>query len=268
MEPAMDVSKLADGALLALPGVAVDRPAFEELLARRIEESGGPEAINATDLLLAFAALAGDKTAVKELDRRLVRAVRQAVVRFEGLQAEEVEQQVRQRVLVGERGSGPKLERYTGRGAIAAWLKAVASSLAIDETRKLKPERHGSEDELVATASSEAGPEVSLLNAQQKKHFNEAFKLALTTLTPQERTVMRMKFVDDLPVEDIGRAFAVHRTTAMRWLEKAQAQVMEETRKLMAARLGLQKREVESMLRVMQPSIAERLSRLLAPIKS
>jgi methyl-accepting chemotaxis protein len=53
----------------------------------------------------------------------------------------------------------------------------------------------------------------------------------------------------------------------MRWLEKAQAQVMEETRKLMAQRLGLRTSEIKSMLRVMQPSIAERLSRLLAPIK-
>ena len=264
----MDVTTLAEGAVRALPGVAVDLPAFTALLEQRVAESGGPEAINAADLLLAFATLAKDPVATKELDRRLVRAVRVAVGRFEGLQLEEVEQQVRQRVLVGDGRSGPRLLKYTGRGAIGAWLKAVAGSLAIDETRKLKPERHGSEDELVATASSEAGPELSLLNAQQKQHFNAAFKQALTRLTPQERTVLRMKFVDDLAVEDIGRAFAVHRTTAMRWLEKAQAQVMAETRALMAERLGLKTRDVESMLRVMQPSIAERLSRLLAPIKS
>lgn len=267
MIPRVDVNQLVEGAMLALPGVEVDRDAFRGTLEQRIAEAGAPEAVNAADLLLAFATLAGDQIATRELDRRLVRAVRTAVARFEGLHVEELEQQVRQRVLVGDKGSGPKLAKYTGRGAIVAWLKAVAGSLAIDEARKLKPDRSANEDELVATASSEAGPEVSLLNAQQKQHFNAAFKEALTRLTPQERTVMKMKFVDDLAVEDIGRAFAVHRTTAMRWLEKAQAQVMEETRKLMAQRLGLRTSEIKSMLRVMQPSIAERLSRLLAPIK-
>ncbi len=263
----MDLTQIAEGAALALPGVEVDQQAFLAVLEQRIAEAGGPDAVNAADLLLAFATLAGDKVATRELDRRLVRAVRVAVARFEGLQAEELEQQVRQRVLVGDKGTGPKLAKYTGRGAIVAWLKAVAGSLAIDESRKLRPDRVVNEDELVATASTEAGPEVSLLNAQQKQHFNAAFKQALTMLTPQERTIMKMKFVDDLAIEDIGRAFAVHRTTAMRWLEKAQAQVMAETRKLMAQRLGLRTSEIKSMLRVMQPSIAERLSRLLAPIK-
>jgi len=259
---------LAKGASLALPGVQVELDAFLVVLKRRAEEAGGAAGINAADLLLAFATLKQDPVATKELDRRLVRAVRGVIGRFEGLQLEEVQQQVRQRVLVGEGSGGPRLAKYTGRGAIMAWLKAVATSMAIDESRRLRPERHGNEDELVATASTEAGPEAKLLNEQQKVHFNAAFREALTTLTPQERTVMRMKFVDDLAIEDIGKAFAVHRTTAMRWLDKAQQQVMAETRKVLGKRLGMGSRDVDSLLRALQPSINERISRLLAPVTS
>lgn len=258
--------KLAEGALQALPGVSVDLDAFAAVLRQRADESGGPEAVNGADLLLAFAALKADPVATRELDRRLVRAVRVAISRFDGLAVEEIEQQVRHRVLVGDGPGGPRLAKYTGRGAIIAWLKAVATSLAIDETRRLHPERHGSEDELVATASTDAGPELRLLNAQQKHHFNAAFREALAVLTPQERTVMRMRFVDDLPIEDIGKAFAVHRTTAMRWLEKAQEQVMAATRKVLGKRLGIPSREIDSLLRALQPSINERISRLLAPL--
>lgn len=260
--------QLAKGAALALPGVDADLNAFSALLRQRAEESGGPEAINAADLLLAFATLRADPVATKELDRRLIRAVRVAIARFEGLQVEEVQQQVRQRVLVGNGPGGPRLAKYTGRGSVISWLKAVATSVAIDESRRLQPERHANEDELIATASTEAGPETKLLNAQQKEHFNVAFQEALTTLTPQERTVMRMRFVDDLAVEDIGKAFAVHRTTAMRWLERAQQQVMAATRKVLGKRFGLPSREVDSLLRALQPSINERISRLLAPIKN
>jgi RNA polymerase sigma-70 factor, ECF subfamily len=260
--------KLARGASMALPGVEADLDAFAIELKRRADESGGPEAINAADLLLAFAALRKDPVATKELDRRMVRAVRVSIGRFAGLQPDEIEQQVRQRVLVGDGASGPRLTRYTGRGAIVAWLKAVATSLAIDESRRLKPERHADEDELVATASSEAGPETTLLNAQQKHHFNAAFREALTNLSPQERTVMRMRFVDNLAVEDIGKAFAVHRTTAMRWLEKAQEEVMTTTRKVLGKRLGMRSREVDSLMRVLKPSINDRISRLLSPVKT
>jgi RNA polymerase sigma-70 factor (ECF subfamily) len=258
----------AQGALLALPGVEVDLAAFAVELQRRADESGGADAVNAADLLLAFATMKADRVATRELDRRLVRAVRVALARFEGLQVEEIEQQVRHRVLVGDGASGPRLAKYTGRGAILSWLKAVATSLAIDESRRLRPERHANEDELVATASTEAGPEAKLLNAQQKHHFNAAFREALTALSPQERTVMRMRFVDDLPIEDIGKAFAVHRTTAMRWLEKAQSQVMAATRTVLGKRLGMRSRDVDSLLRALQPSINERISRLLAPIKT
>ena len=260
-------TKVAKGAALALPGVAVNLDAFLVQLQRRGDEAGGPEAINAADLLLAFATLKADPVATRELDRRLVRAVRGTHARFEDLHLEELEQQVRHRVLVGDGTAGPRLARYTGRGAILAWLKAVATSMAIDESRRLRPERHAHEDELVATASAEAGPEAKLVDAQHKQHFNAAFREALTTLSPQERTVMRMRFVDNLAVEDIGRAFAVHRTTAMRWLEKAQQQVMAQTKKVLGKRTGMPSREVASLLRAIQPSINDRLSRLLAPIK-
>ena len=262
------LTKLAKGALLALPGVEVDLNAFLEVLRKRVDESGGPDAINATDLLLAFAASNEDPVATKELDRRLVRAVRVAIARFEGLQGDEIEQQVRQRVFVGDGPAGPRLAKYTGRGAIMSWLKAVATSLAIDESRRLRPDRHANEDELVATASSEAGPETRLLNAQQKKHFNAAFREALATLSAQERTVMRMKFVDGLTIDDIGKAFAVHRTTAMRWLEKAQSQVLASTRKVLGEKLGMPARDVNSLVRALEPSINDRISKLLSPITS
>jgi RNA polymerase sigma-70 factor, ECF subfamily len=258
--------RLAKSAALALPGVAVDLKTFSLQLRRRAAESGGPEAINAADLLLAFATINADPVATKHLDRRLVHAVGVVIARFEGLQIEDLQQQVRHRVLVGDGAGGPRLAKYTGRGALSAWLKAVATSMAIDESRRLRPERLANDDELVATASTEAGPEMKLLNAQQKGLFKVAFEEALASLSPQERTVMRMRFVDGVAVEDIGRAFAVHRTTAMRWLERSQQQVMAATRKALRTRLGMPSREVDSLLRGLQPSINERISRLLAPI--
>ena len=79
---------------------------------------------------------------------------------------------------------------------------------------------------------------------------------------------MRMRYVDNLTVDDIAKTFTVHRTTAMRWLERAQLQVMATTRSLLAKRLGVPSREVNSLVRALEPSINDRISRLLAPIKT
>ena len=254
-----DWNQLAQGAFEALPGVKGNRADFAAVLAKQADEG-----VSDADLLLAWATLKKDPVATRELDRRLVQAVRMTVGRFDTLNADDVEQLVRQRVLVGDGVSGPKLLKYRGKGALKAWLKAVATTLAIDESRKGQPDKHGDDDVLANTASGETGAESKLLHQQQKHHFNAAFRQALTQLTPQDRTVLRMRFVDGLTAEEIGKAFNVHRTTATRWLEKVQKDVMEATHALLAANAGLATSEIRSILRAVQPSLSDRISRLLA----
>src|SRR4051812_6581083 len=99
---------LAKAAAKSLPGIKCELGRFAKLLEQRTAAARAP--LNAADLLLAQAALEGDPAALAELDRRLVRCVRAMAGKFEALAVDELEQQVRQRVLVGDGGSGPRLQ--------------------------------------------------------------------------------------------------------------------------------------------------------------
>ena len=73
-----DWNQLAQGAFEALPGVKGNRADFAAVLAKQADEG-----VYAADLLLAWATLKKDPVATRELDRRLVQAVRMTVGRFD-----------------------------------------------------------------------------------------------------------------------------------------------------------------------------------------
>jgi RNA polymerase sigma-70 factor (ECF subfamily) len=240
-----------------LEGTAADASGFARSLEERFDASK-LEALNLPDLFLAWAALAHDPAALRELDRRL----KACAHRLNSDSLDDVLQVARQRLLVGD-GKKPKLRAYGGQGALVKWLRTVLLSISIDTSRKEKPDQHTSDEQLLAKASSEVGADVSLMKAHHKAEFTKAFTAALQALTPQERTVLRMRFVDQLPIEDVGKTFGVHRTTAMRWMEAAFEKVLADTRTRLGERLKLEGHELDSLWRAFQPSLADRLSRLL-----
>ncbi len=258
---------MADGFQLAaarahktLAGTKVSAAAFAAELKARFKVPEALDALNVDDLFLAFAALEKDEAGLRELDRRL----KACAHRLETDSVEDVLQLARQRLLVGD-GKKPKLKAYGGQGALVKWLRTVLLSITIDTTRKVKPDKQASDEHLAVKASSEVGADVRLMSAQHRAEFTKAFSAALSTLSAQERTVLRMRFVDQLNIDDIGKAFGVHRTTAMRWMESAFQHVLKETRARLAERLKLQPHELDSLFRAFEPSLADRLSRLLPP---
>jgi RNA polymerase sigma-70 factor (ECF subfamily) len=250
-------------ALAAWPTLARRRKDFEAWLLERAPRAKWPE-LNLDDLALVWGALETDAAAVAEVERRLQRVGRAAAGRRGDDEfVEEVLQRSRHRLFVG---TSPRLAGYQGRGALVQYLKAVALSVAIDLSREKKPGRDDHEDDLLQAATTEEAADQRLAHEDQKRHFTRAFRQALARLSPDERTWLRMRFVDGLSIEAVAQAFGVHRTTAMRWLEKAQRTLLDETRRILGAELRLRKSEVNSLMRDMRLSLAENLSRLLPAI--
>ncbi|HEY1086599.1 MAG TPA: sigma-70 family RNA polymerase sigma factor [Archangium sp.] len=234
------------------------RAEFEAWLEARTPRSQWGE-LNLEDLELCWGALRQDRLATIELERRLQR-IAQGAVKGDDEFLAEVLQRVRQRLLVGDK---PRLAAYQGRGALVQYLKAVVLSVSIDLKRAARPAEEAGDDALFAATAGEENVVTRLAQQAHRQHFTAAFKDALETLSAEERTWLRMRFVDGLSVEAVGAAFGVHRTTAMRRLEKAQEQLMAETKRLLGKRLKLPARELDSVLRGLRPSLAENLSRLL-----
>lgn len=250
---------IADAAK-TLPGLQADLAAFRTFAAPHLGED-----VNVPDLLLAWASLQGDRSAIAELDRRLTRVAAGTLPRYgDASVAEELLQEVREKLLVGAKA---KLRAYTGRGALVRYLRAVMTTTAIDRVRKTEPAETSDDDELALVASDERSAESGMFHARAKQAFATAFKAALGKLTAQERMLLRMKFVDELSVEEIGRAFEVHRTTAMRWIEKIRQDVLDDTRAALKQKFQLGERELDGFMGQMELSVAERLSRILPAMK-
>lgn len=246
-------------AMKAFPVLTKRKAAFEAWLEARVDRSEWA-ALNVEDLALVWLALEKDRAALAEVDRRVQRvATAQAGKHGDDFLAE-VLQRVRQRLLVG---ASPKLAAYQGKGALVQYLKAVVLSVSVDLARANKvkaPEAR--ESALMSVAAGDEGADHRLAHASHRAHFTAAFKEALQTLDAEERVWLRMRFVENLSVEAVGAAFGVHRTTALRRLEKAQKTLMTETRSRLGERLDLSSGELDSLLRAMRPSLAENLSRL------
>ena len=249
-------------AVRSLPALGRRKVEFEAWLDERAPRALWPE-LNLADLGLCFLALEHDASALAEVERRITR-VAGPIAGKKGDHdfLQEVLQRVRHRLLVGSR---PRLAAYSGRGSLVQYLKAVVLSVTVDLTRgtTARKETDDADDALASAASGEEGAETGLMRRVQRRHFTEAFRAALATLTPEERTWLRMRFVEGLSIDAVGAAFGVHRTTAMRWLEKAQKTLMTQTRKRLGERLQLEPRELDSLIRGLRPSLAENLSRLL-----
>ena len=254
-----DFLSAAKKAVAAVPDTRASASAFAHELSERC---GGDatklEKVVVADLFVAWASLEQDPAALRELERRL----KASTARIRSGSIEDTLQIARQRLLVGE-GKRPRLQGYSGQGPLVKWLRTVLLSITIDTRRRERPERYTGDHQLLEKASSEAGPDVRMISAKHRGEFTKAFAEALAELSAQERTVLRMRFVDQLNIEDIGNAFGVHRTTAMRWMDAAFQKVLEGTRSRLGERLKIPRAELNSLWRAFQPSLAERLSRLL-----
>jgi RNA polymerase sigma-70 factor (ECF subfamily) len=102
-----------------------------------------------------------------------------------------------------------------------------------------------------------------VLKAHQRAAFKAALQAALAGLGAKERNLLRMHLLHGLSIDEIGRAYQVHRATAARWLATTREALHRETRRLLRARLGLTDPEFDSVLRAVESQLDASFRRLL-----
>jgi RNA polymerase sigma-70 factor (ECF subfamily) len=244
----------------AWPEVTVDAARFAEHAAPFVEGSPLHQ-----DLYLACACVTGDAAALAAFDRRVLSEVDLHIRRIDGAAdlVDEVRQTLRERLLVARGGQPPRIAAYSGRGPIGAWVRVAAVRAAIDVMR-----RRGSEPKLDGNAAARAeapdvDPEAALLRARYQGEYESALRAALATLTPRDRSLLRMYFVDGMTVERIGVVYRVHRATVSRWIFAARTQLLDETYRLLGERLRLSASEFASLAALVQSRLDLSLSGIL-----
>lgn len=234
----------------AWPVAWVEGGQFGRFLARRLDP-GVPARIALgelwiADLYLACAVIAGNRAALLAFDRVLSRDVAPALRSIASHSAgiDEALQLVREKLLVPVDGA-LRLESYSGHGPLGGWLRVSALRVAISEKRRQRPELSADED-LEAMLDLAPNAEIKVLAREASGDLRAALSQAIAAQPARIRAVLRMYYVSNHGVEDIGRVYNVHASTVSRWLAKARADILAHTRAFLVARL--QTSQIDSLL--------------------
>jgi RNA polymerase sigma-70 factor (ECF subfamily) len=235
----------------------VDVESFASHLARRTE---GPPllAAEAGDLLLAFACMQGRAAALRRFDAELGPVV-DKVGRTARLDLEPAafRQRVYERVLVSDGDGPPRIAAYRGAGPVRAWLRMVASRLAVDERRRARPPEQPLPEAVLGHAPH---GELELLAADVRPSFRAAFRRTIEVLQPQERAILRLRYLHGLSVTELAKMQGVHRVTMSRNLTALRQRLLSGIVAAIAHSDGLTPREAEDVLRQVRSRLDMTLS--------
>lgn len=262
------VGEAYDLACTRWPGIAYSPEAFSrDIASLDLQE---PVAERLAELYLVRACLAKDAAATEHFEHTFLRSLVGTIVRDEPQQqhAQEVLEQLRVALLFGAEDGQPKLLGYGGRGSLAGWLRVVASRVSKNhrrgrrraEVRDVAFSRPMREEQQRPTGFAE----LDLLRAQYAPLFHEAFTQALEGLDARSRTMLRMSLLDGTSIEGIGTVFGVHRATVHRWLSDTREALLTRTRELMAAKLGRDHNDLESVFQLVGSAMDGSVRRVLS----
>ncbi|HEY0713705.1 MAG TPA: sigma-70 family RNA polymerase sigma factor, partial [Polyangia bacterium] len=182
------------------------------------------------------ACLEGLPPALAAFEARFVAPLGPGLRRFEASDdfVAEVLQRLRTKLLVGE---APALAAYGASGPLFAWLKVVASRVALDRLREMRPARKDEAgDDVIANgiARTALGPEAELLRSSYGTEFKQAFAEVMASLSTRDRALLRRHLVERLTLEEIARPYNVHPATIARRLESLRGEIARQVR----ARIG------------------------------
>lgn len=216
-------------AVAAFPALRLDGALVGAALGRSL--AGAPaESLEAVslDVVVAAAALEGDARALSHFDALVVAEAKQAAQHLKaGVSfADELAQQMRQRMLSPP---SPKLVDYAGRGSLKKWLRASAMRLGINlASAEGRHRNEGDDDEALGQLqASAASPELKVVKAETAALVTEALRLAFTKLSPKERNLLRLYFLDGVSSTQLAKTYGTHRVTVTRWLAAARATVVD-----------------------------------------
>jgi RNA polymerase sigma-70 factor (ECF subfamily) len=261
-----DLSTLVKQAREQWPQFTLAPERFTGYLRARLAEGDDGAALHVGDLYLACACVDGDPRAIAlfhehylaQLPRLLGRA------RAEPTALDEVRQLLATRLLVSVDGKPARLDKYSGRGPLATWLR-VAATRALSNLRRSRDGRASVEDRSAGEPHvvANADPELALVRRRFGADFHAALATAFASLEPRERNLLRLHLVDRVSIDGLAPIFQVSRATAARHLAAARAALTERTVEQLSGKLRLRRSELESLIRDVRSKLDVSLSAVL-----
>ncbi|MDQ3369296.1 MAG: hypothetical protein M3680_28040 [Myxococcota bacterium] len=272
---ARTVERIAAAGRAAWPDIHLDATLIARGFATRLRDDAAHRsaedvegvAQHDADVYLAMALAAGEPTALRTFESRYVPQIDLALrrLRLPAGTADDVKQTVRVDLLVGE--GTPKIADYAGRGELVGWLRVTATRKALSLLRRTK--REESLDDILLDHWTDGAPDPGTQHLKTKYlgELKRAIHEAFAALEVRQRNLLRQHILDELTIDDLARLYRVHRATCARWVADARAELGKHTRKRLVAALGLERDEVDSLLRFLDSDIELSISRILHDAK-
>jgi RNA polymerase sigma-70 factor, ECF subfamily len=243
------------------PLLKLEYAVFERHCSRLMAEEGEVgEVRHGSDLFLCCACANRDPRAIHAFNEECRAVANAAVIRVNRRSdfVEDVIQDVWNKLLLG---AHPKILNYSGRGPLQAWVRVAATRCALDRCRTQQIAAEHQIDLGNHLASEGMSPELSLTRARYAQPFRDALRRAIDSLSHEERNVLRMHVTGQCSIDQIGRAYGVHRATAARWLERTKQRIFDMARRELSEGFArLTDSEFKSLARVMGSELELSLS--------
>ena len=248
----------------AWPDVAIDAGVVRARLAGL--DTSGLDRAHLGELCLAWACLTGDPAAQRAMDALIRAEAQRAVTTVRGPRdlVDEVHQELSQRLLVAPAGGAPRLATYAGQSALGRWLGVAALRTALNLTRRRKPQATLDGDTEIGAAIVE--PELAILREKYRDDVEAAIRAAFAALdAARDRNLLRLYYLERVPLERLGQMFGVHASTVSRWLAALRESILADTRDRLTERLGLSGHmsDLDSLIRAVRSDIELTISRIL-----
>jgi RNA polymerase sigma-70 factor (ECF subfamily) len=234
------------------PSIVLDRDVFDRHCGRVLGTAPDLEAQrHGAELYLCCACAARDAGAALLFERECSTVARTAIsrIRHDAQFIQDALRELWDKLLYGPE---PRAAEYSARGPLQAWVRVAAARTALDLGRSDRVLASREQDLAEFFAYEAFGPESYVTRLRYAELFQDALDQALSGLSAQERNVLRMHVLGQCSIDQIGRAYGVHRATAARWLEKARTRILASIRKELTAReAALTDSEFQSIARAM-----------------
>lgn len=253
----------------AWPGLPLTDDELLRYLAERLPEGANlTEALDhfhGADLHLACACALGKPRALEAFERHCLVNLPATLARFSKSDEfhDEVRQAVRERLFVCKPGARARIEDYGGRGALAGWVRVVAVRLAVDLLRQQNKQPLAVQDDVLEGLAIGADSDLQVLAQRYRAEVKAAFREAFAALPAAERNLLRLHYLDNLTLEEIGAMKRVHRSTAARRLARSCELVAAHTHKILVERLGIEASQIDSVMRLLRSHLDLSLDRWL-----
>jgi RNA polymerase sigma-70 factor (ECF subfamily) len=262
------LAEVVAAARAAWPGIDLPNQVVASYLTERIPDGVDAEralaGMHTSDLYLACGCVLGDATAVSAFERHCLSIIDRTLPRqgFGDDVIAEVKQRMRLMLLVADDGP-PGIADFEGRGELRRWVSVMAMREALGMARQRRRHAELDSDMLDESPLASDDAELAYLKRVYRHEFRIAFGEALQKLSDKDRLLLKQQFLDRLEVNEIARLHRVHRATLARWLDRARAAVLSNTRASLMRRLEVPPAELDSIVRLINSQLEVTLRLLL-----